>query len=228
MSIELLESSRKKSITKSRLNRRTGCLKLTGKTISGKSVSMPTAKWLGCSLKNNWITRAPTLKRKPFCWPRSRMKPGMVSTCIRLQNAGHHPRRNHCRSAQRQSQILSIFQLSDARLGRHRRHWMAGRWRWDYEPGLCSRAHVLYSLCPRHGTDLRKTFISVRGFDILWVLANGSNAENHVPGRHQPLVVARPDDVRPHDSLSTHSDQSMKWKDQTKKQMMNSAGILWT
>ena len=47
---------------------------------------------VGMLPEGNWITRAPSLKRGPSCWPRSRTRPATACTCTAP------PRRWACRA----------------------------------------------------------------------------------------------------------------------------------
>ncbi len=75
----------------------------------------------------NWITRAPSLKRKAMLLAKVQDEAGhglyLYSATETLE---HHKRRNVQPAAQRQSKIFFHFQLSNVNMGRHGRHWLAG------------------------------------------------------------------------------------------------------
>src|SRR6059058_1256136 len=89
---------------------------------------------VGMLPEGNWITRAPSLRRKAALlakvqdeWPRA------LSLC-RGRDARRLTRRAGRPDAGRQSKVFLDLQLSDADLGRHRRDRLAGRRRRDHEP----------------------------------------------------------------------------------------------
>jgi len=79
---------------------------------------------VGMLPEGNWITRAPSLRRKVW----------FVSLFSR-RDARRITRTNDRRTAVWCGKILFDLQLPDTHLGRYRRYRMAGRWRCNYESG---------------------------------------------------------------------------------------------
>ncbi len=90
---------------------------------------------VGMLPEGNWITRAPSLKRK-------------AALLAKVQDEGGHGAYLYAAAetlgvsreelveqlARRQAEVFLDLQLSDADLGGHRHHRLAGRWRGDHEP----------------------------------------------------------------------------------------------
>ena len=110
---------------------------------------------VGMLPEGNWITRAPSLRRKAIL-------------LAKVQDEGGHGLYLYCAAetlgTSREEMVEALhsgkakyshhLQLSDADLGRHWRDRLAGRWRRDHEPGAAA-AHELRPLCPRHGPHLQ-------------------------------------------------------------------------
>ena len=116
-------------------------------------------------------------------------------------------------AAGRQGQVFLDFQLSDADLGRYRRHRLAGRRRGDHEPDP-DLPLLLRPLCARDDAHLQGGELSpapgLRDHDD----ACARHAEQKAMAQDalEPLVVAIADDVRPARCDSQHAEQSMRWK----------------
>ena len=90
---------------------------------------------IGMQPEGNWITRAPSLRRKAALLAKVQDEAGHG---LYLYAAGRDAR-NLARgdgraAADRQGQVFLDLQLPDAVLGRHRRHRLAGRRGGDHEP----------------------------------------------------------------------------------------------
>jgi ring-1,2-phenylacetyl-CoA epoxidase subunit PaaA len=110
---------------------------------------------VGMLPEGNWITRAPTLRRK-------------IALLAKVQDEGGHGLYLYSAAetlgvsreqmteelALGQGQVFLDLQLPDADLGRHRRHRLAGRWRGDHEPDPALPL-LLRPLCPRHDPRLQ-------------------------------------------------------------------------
>ncbi len=137
--------------------------------------------------EGNWITRAPTLRRKPFCWPKCRMKPVMVCISIARRNTGLRQRRHLPKNARRTEKYSSIFNyptLSWADIGVIAGWWMAQRSsiRWRY-------VALLMPVCQSNGENLqRREFSPASGFEACMALAQGSEAQKQM--LQAPLTVS--------------------------------------
>ena len=90
---------------------------------------------IGMQPEGNWITRAPRLRRKAALLAKVQDEAGHgLYLYARRRDARHLARGDGRAAAGRQGQVLLDLQLSDADLGRHRRHRLAGRRRGDHEP----------------------------------------------------------------------------------------------
>jgi ring-1,2-phenylacetyl-CoA epoxidase subunit PaaA len=109
---------------------------------------------VGMLPEGNWITRAPSLRRK-------------IALLAKVQDEGGHglylysaaetlgvPRADDRGASLGQGQVFLDLQLPDADLGRHRRHRLAGRRRGDHEPDPALPL-FLRPLCPRHDPRLQ-------------------------------------------------------------------------
>ena len=91
---------------------------------------------VGMQPEGNWITpRAVAAAQGRSCWPRCRTRRGHgLYLYAAAETLGVVARGAGRPAARRQGQVLLDLQLSDADLGRHRRHRLAGRRRRDHEP----------------------------------------------------------------------------------------------
>jgi ring-1,2-phenylacetyl-CoA epoxidase subunit PaaA len=64
---------------------------------------------VGMLPEGNWITRAPTLKRKAILLAKVQDEAATACTCTRRRDAGHLARPDARRAAHRQGQVFSIF-----------------------------------------------------------------------------------------------------------------------
>ena len=90
---------------------------------------------VGMLPEGNWITRAPSLRRKAALLAKVQDEAGhgLYLYCGR-RDARRLARGAGRPAARRQGEVLLDLQLPDADLGRHRRHRLAGRRRGDHEP----------------------------------------------------------------------------------------------
>ena len=110
---------------------------------------------VGMLPEGNWITRAPSLRRKAIL-------------LAKVQDEAGHGLYLYCAAetlgTSREEMIEALhsgkakyshdLQLSDADLGRHRRDRLAGRRRGDHEPGAAA-AHQLRPLCAGDGPGVQ-------------------------------------------------------------------------
>ena len=104
---------------------------------------------VGMLPEGNWITRAPSLRRKAALLAKVQDECGHgLYLYAAAETLGHLARGTGRPDAGRQSQIFVDLQLSDADLGGHRRDRLAGRWCRDHEPDSAVPL-FLWSLCAR-------------------------------------------------------------------------------
>ena len=154
---------------------------------------------VGMLPEGNWITRAPTLKRKAILMAKVQDEGGHgLYLYSAAETLGVSRDQMVERPARRPRQVLVDLQLPDAHLGRHRHDRLAGRRRGDHEPDSAvpllvrtlragDGAHLQGGELPpaaglRHHADAR---------------ARHARAEGDGAGCAEPLVVAVADDVRP-------------------------------
>ena len=90
---------------------------------------------VGMLPEGNWVTRAPTLKRKAILMAKVQDEGGARSLPVLGRGDARRLARPADRGpARRQGQVLVDLQLPDADLGRHRRDRLARRRRGDHEP----------------------------------------------------------------------------------------------
>ena len=170
---------------------------------------------VGMLPEGNWITRAPTLRRKAALLAKVQDECGHGALSLRRRrDAGRLARGTGRADARRQGQIFLDLQLPDADLGGYRRHRLAGRWRRDHEPDSALPL-FLRSLCARDDPRLQgRELPSAPGLrDHGHALPRGyAGAEGDGAGRAGPLVVAVLMMFGPPDKDSQHSDKSMRWK----------------
>ena len=86
--------------------------------------------------EGNWITRAPSLRRKAILIAKVQDEAGHgLYLYSRRRDPRHRPAGAARPAAQRQAEVLLDLQLPDADVGRLRRHRLARRRRRDHEPG---------------------------------------------------------------------------------------------
>ena len=91
---------------------------------------------IGMQPEGNWISRAPSLRRKAILMAKVQDEAGPRPLPVRRgRDARRRPRRPARHAAQRQAEVLLDLQLPDADLGRHGRDRLAGRRRRDRQPG---------------------------------------------------------------------------------------------
>ena len=116
-------------------SRTTGCLTAYRKTLIRQISQHAHSEIVGMLPEGNWITRAPTLRRKAGCSPRCRTK---AATALYLYAAAETLGTSREELVDLmlagKAKYSSHLQLSDADLGRYRRDRLARRWRGDHEP----------------------------------------------------------------------------------------------
>lgn len=169
---------------------------------------------VGMLPEGNWITRAPTLKRKAILLAKVQDEAGhglyLYSACETLGITREETIADLLSGKAKYSSIFNYPTLTWADIGAI--GWLVDGaaimnqvmlTRTSYGP----YARAMVRICKE------ESFHQRQGFDILWVLANGSNAQkamcqDAINRWWWPALMM----FGPHDSLSTHSDQSMKWK----------------
>ena len=154
---------------------------------------------IGMQPEGNWITRAPSLRRKAILIAKVQDEAGhglylySAAETLGIDRAGAaRP------AARRQAEVLLDLQLPDADVGRQRRHRLARRRCGDHEPGAALPL-LLRPLRPRHDPRLQGGVLPpAAGLrDPLDPHARHRGPAGDGAGRRQPLVVARARDVRP-------------------------------
>jgi ring-1,2-phenylacetyl-CoA epoxidase subunit PaaA len=170
---------------------------------------------VGMLPEGNWITRAPTLKRKAILLAKVQDEGGHgLYLYSAAETLGTSRDQMLDASAHRQGQVQLDLQLPDADLGRRRRDRLAGGRRGHHEPGAAVPL-LLRALCARDDPHLpRGELPPAPGLRQ----PAGDDAEGHRraardgAGRGEPLVVALPDDVRPAGRpVQPNSAQGMRW-----------------
>ncbi len=153
---------------------------------------------IGMQPEGNWISRAPTLRRKAILLAKVQDEAGhglylysatetLGVTREALVEALH----------QRPREIRLYLQLPDADLGGRRRDRLVGRWRGDRQSDFVA-ANLVRPLCARDGAHLQgREFPHASGLRhhagaVSWQ----RRAKSHGAGRARSLVVADVDDVR--------------------------------
>ena len=148
---------------------------------------------VGMLPEGNWITRAPTLKRKAILLAKVQDEGGHgLYLYAAAETLGTSPRPDARRAAHRQGQVQLDLQLPDADLGRHGHDRLAGRRRGDHEPGAALPL-LVRAVCARDDPHLPRGELppapGLRGAaddDA----AGHRGAEGDGAGRGEPLVVA--------------------------------------
>jgi hypothetical protein len=109
---------------------------------------------VGMLPEGNWITRAPTLKRKAILLAKVQDEGGHGLYLYSAAETLGTSRDQMLGAALGQGQVQLDLQLPDADLGRRRRHRLAGRRRGDHEPGAALPL-LLRPLRARHGARLQ-------------------------------------------------------------------------
>jgi hypothetical protein len=139
---------------------------------------------VGMLPEGNWITRAPSLKRK-------------ASLLAKVQDEGGHGLYLYS-AAETQGEVFVDLQLSHPVMGRYRHGRLAGRRRGDHEPDS-TLPLLLWTLCARHDPHLQGGELSpAPGLrDRHDAGARHAGPKEDGTGCAEPLVVAGVDDVRP-------------------------------
>ena len=168
---------------------------------------------IGMQPEGNWITRAPSLRRKAILLAKVQDEAGhglyLYSACETLGRLAPELTEMLDR---RRAEVLLDLQLPDAVVRRRRHHRLAGRRRRDLQPGAAV-PHLLRALRPRDDPDLQGGVLPP---------AAGLRAADDDDGRHRraardgpgvggPVLVAVADDVRPARRRLAHTEQSMAW-----------------
>ncbi len=168
---------------------------------------------IGMQPEGNWLTRAPTLKRKAILLAKVQDEAGHG-----LYLYGAAETLGVSRD-QMVADLLEHLQLSDAELGGHGCRRLACRRRRDHEPDT-ALSLFLWALRSRDGSYLQgREFSPAAGFrnHARNEPRNGA-AKSHGTGCAEPVLVAVADDVRTgrqgFETLGAikHSAQSMAWK----------------
>ena len=170
---------------------------------------------VGMLPEGNWITRAPSLRRKAILLAKVQDEAGhgLYLYCA-AETLGTSREQMIEALHSRQSQIFDHLQLSDADLGRHRRDRLAGRRRGDHEPGAAA-AHVSYGPYARAMVRVCKeeSFHQRQGYEIMIALANGTAEQKRMAQDAlnrwwwpSLMMFGPPDDDQP------NTAQSMRWR----------------
>ena len=89
---------------------------------------------VGMLPEGNWITRAPSLRRKAVLMAKVQDEGGHGMYLYSAAETLHLARRDVRAAAVGRGQVLEHLQLPDAHLGGRGRDWLAGRRRGDHEP----------------------------------------------------------------------------------------------
>ena len=154
---------------------------------------------VGMLPEGNWITRAPSLRRKMCA---ARQGPGRSGPralhLLRHRDAGRRPRRADRPAPHRQGEVFQHLQLPDPDVGGHRRHRLVRRRRRDREPDRAGEG-VVRPVRAGDGPDLQgRELPQAAGLrDRRDAGRRHARAAGHGAGRGEPVVVADADDVRP-------------------------------
>ena len=105
--------------------------------------------------EGNWISRAPSLRRKAILLAKVQDEAGhglYLYSAAETLGTSREEMIEALHSGK--AEVQHDLQLSDAHLGRYRRDRLAGRRRRDHEPGAAA-AHLLRPLCAGHGPGLQ-------------------------------------------------------------------------
>jgi ring-1,2-phenylacetyl-CoA epoxidase subunit PaaA len=172
------------------------------------------SEYVGMLPESNWITRAPTLKRKAILLAKVQDEAGHgLYLYSAAETLGVTRDQTYLQLHLGQGQVLQHLQLPDADLGRHRRHRLAGRRLGHRQPDTAVPL-LLRPLCARHGARLQGR-----------VLPPAPGLRHHddaVPGTPEQKAMAQDALNRwwwpslmmfgPSDEQSVNSAQSMAWK----------------
>ena len=136
-------------------SRGTGCRTGYRKTLIRQIAQHAHSEIIGMQPEGNWITRAPSLRRKAILLAKVQDEAGhgLYLYCGR-GDPRRRPRGPARPAALRQAEVLQHLQLPDAELGGHGRDRLAGGRRGDHEPGPAVPL-LLRSVRARHGADLQ-------------------------------------------------------------------------
>ena len=154
---------------------------------------------IGMQPEGNWITRAPSLRRKAILLAKVQDEAGHgLYLYAAAETLGISREELVDQLLEGASEVLLDLQLPDVDMGRHRRDRLAGRRRGHHEPDPAVPL-LLRPLCARDGADLQGRVVPpAAGLrDHGDALARHRGAEGDGAGRAQPVVVAGADDVRP-------------------------------
>ena len=156
---------------------------------------------IGMQPEGNWITRAPSLRRKAILMAKVQDEAGHgLYLYSAAETLGVEPRRARSTCSTRGTpEVLEHLQLPDADLGRHGRDRLARRRRRDHQPGP---AHAAAPTAPTRGrwcgSARRRASTSARASSSSTPSRRGTaGAARDGAGRGESLVVAVADDVRP-------------------------------
>ena len=154
---------------------------------------------IGMQPEGNWITRAPSLRRKAILLAKVQDEAGHgLYLYSATETLGRLPRRADRDADRGPAEVLLDLQLPDAVVRRRRHHRLAGRRRRDLQPGAAV-PHVVRPLRPGDDPDLQGGVLPP---------AAGLRAADDDDARHRraagdgagvgrPVLVAGADDVRP-------------------------------
>ena len=176
----------------------TGCPRPIAAPWSARSPSTPIPRSSGMLPEGNWITRAPSLRRKAALLAKVQDEAGHgLYLYAAAETLGVAREELVDQLLAGRAQVQLDLQLPDPDLGRHRRDRLAGRRRGDHEP---DPALPLLLRPLRAGDDPHLQggeLPSAPGLrDHADAVPRHAGAEGDGAGRAEPLVVAVPDDVR--------------------------------
>ena len=170
---------------------------------------------IGMQPEGNWLTRAPSLRRKAILLAKVQDEAGHgLYLYAAAETLGTSRERDGRPAARRHREVLEHLQLPDTDLGRHRRDRLAGRRRRHHEPGPAVPL-LLRSLRARDEADLQG--------GVLPPAAGLRHPGVAVP-RHAPRSNSMAQEALdrwwwpslmmfgPNDDASPNSAQSMRWR----------------
>jgi len=108
---------------------------------------------VGMLPEGNWVTRAPSLKRKAILLAKIQDEGGHGLYLYCAAETLGTSRQEMIEALCRPRQVFNDLQLSDFELGGHWSDRMARRWRGDHEPGAAA-ACIIRSVCESHGPHM--------------------------------------------------------------------------
>ena len=136
---------------------------------------------VGMLPEGNWITRAPSLRRKMTLIAKVQDEAGHgLYIYCGTETLGSGPARAGGSLATiREGQVLQHLQLSDPQLGRHGDDRVVRRWRRNREPDgtSCKASYGPYARATGHASGKEENFHKKQGYEIIATLSRGTPAQ---------------------------------------------------